>query len=85
MSDPAERAVEEWDVVINPFPLFGELLYMLYFRHRSHPFRFFYRQYTSHRDAEQELRRVRVDLSAMRCDKFKEKYHIGYDLKGSIL
>ena len=80
-----DRAEGEWEVVINPFPLFGEVLYMVYFKHREHPFKFFHRQFKVLYDAQQEQRRLNRDLRDLRCDKFMEKYRIGYDLKGSLL
>lgn len=91
MSDATEilertdRAESEWEVVINPFPLFGDILFMLYFKHKEHPFKFFHRQCKTLQDAQQEQRRLSHDLQALRCDKFMEKYRIGYDLKGSLL
>ena len=83
--EKTDRAVEEWEVVINPFPIFGDVLFMLYFKHREHPFKFFYRHYKNIQDAQQEQRRLNRDLNDLRIDKFKEKYRIGYDLKGNLI
>jgi hypothetical protein len=85
VTERSDRATEEWEVVINPFPLFGEVLFMLYFKHREQPYKFFHRHYKTIHDAQQEQRRLNRDLRDLRLDKFLEKYRIGYDLKGSIL
>ena len=85
MTEVADRAVEEWEILISPFPLYGDLLYMIYFKHRHHSFKFFHQYFKTHRDAQQEEKRLNKDLLEMRTDKFKEKYKIGYDIKGSLL
>jgi hypothetical protein len=85
MTEAVDRAAEEWEILISPFPLYGELLYMIYFKHRHYSFKFFHRYYKSHREAQQEEKRLVKDLHALRTDKFKEKYRIGYDIKGSLL
>ena len=80
-----DRAATAWSVVIHPFPLYSDVLFMVYIQHREHPFRFLHGQYKTLREAQMEEKRLRGDLDALRCDKFQEKYRIGYDLKGSLL
>lgn len=80
-----DRAVQQWEIQINPFPILGDVLFMIYFKHKEHPFKFFHRYYKNMHDAQREQRRLNHDLEALRTDKFMEKYRIGYDLKGSLL
>lgn len=85
MVEATDRAVEEWEIVITPFPIFGDLLYSLYFKHKEHSFKLLHETYKTHQEAQQEQRRISHDLVALRNDRFKEKYQIGHDLKGSLL
>lgn len=85
MTETEPRAVEVWEIVVSPFPIYGDVLFMLHFKHREHPFKFFHRYFKTLYDAQQEQKRLTRDLNELRSDKFMEKYHIGYDLKGSIL
>lgn len=84
MEEAGPRARQDWDVIIEPFNLFGRLLYTVSFRHRRCKGKFFHRQCSNLFEAQREQARVAADLE-MRSDRFQEKYRIGYDLKGTML
>ena len=85
MIEALDRAAAEWEIVIRPFPLYGDTLFTLYFQHRQHPFRFLYRHFKSFREAQIAEKELTRDLNDLRVDKFREKYRIGYDIKGSLV
>lgn len=79
------RASEEWEIVIDPFNLFGTLYYRLYFKHKKYPFKFLYRTLRDYQQACQEREQLHQDLTRLRTDRFMEKYQIGYHLKQTFL
>jgi hypothetical protein len=85
MAESSNRACDEWETQISPFPIGSDILFALHFKHREHPFKFFHGYFKTLYEAQQEQKRLGHDMEIMRCDKFKEKYHIGHDLKGAIL
>jgi hypothetical protein len=85
MVSDAERAFHEWETLINPAPIGGDVLFMLYFKHKKHPFKFHHDSFKSLYEARKAEKPILADLQALRSDQFMEKYRIGYDLRGTIL
>ena len=81
----SERAIEEWRVSVDATPLAGEVLFMVNFKHRTQPFQFLHSHYKTVHEARREEALLTKDLEALREDRFREKYQIGYDLKPTLL
>jgi hypothetical protein len=85
MDNADDRAIDQWEILITPFPIGPDILMMVSFKSREHPFKFHHCSCKTLYEAQQVRKRLMTDMESMRNEKFMEKYRIGYDLRGSIL